>query len=405
MKYLVWIITIFLNVTGHHFLPKEAQRSRASLNNYTGYEISAEESHNESVSIINQFVELKKKVQMQQQGTLDEYEITLEKLRLLLAKKDDEIKSLKRSQDACSTIPDMKYAILTGYPRNDETAQMEVIDESGLTKICNSKSKYPLKVAEATGVFTNNYIIVCGGAYPETPACYTYADDQQGWTKLADMDTPRFGSASVSIDDGILVTGGLDDGINTLKTSEIVFLNGTVKQGKPLPEPRYEHCLVEYQGQIISTGGYDENGDSTSTVWSFNNHEEFTMTNKPSMIYKRAWHACGIVHSSLHDGRPLLVVAGAFIGDGMDKSEFWDFTIPGSQWQSCSEDLPVEMYGPRMTHTADKKNLLMTYEKGIYSFNCRSSNDCHWTKESYELEISRRYHILMTVPSSLVENC
>merc|ERR1712008_228033 len=134
-------------------------------------------------------------------------------------------------------------------------------------------------------------------------------------------------------------------------------MGGTVKQGKPLPEPRYGHCLVEYQGQIISTGGADGNADYTSTVWSFNNHEEFTMTNKPSMIYKRHYHACGIVQSSLHDGRPLLVVAGASFGDGMDKSEYFDFTIPGSQWQSCSEDLPVGMWqGPRMTHTADKKN-------------------------------------------------
>jgi len=40
MKYLVWIITIFLNVTGHHFLPMETRRSGASLNNYTGYETS-----------------------------------------------------------------------------------------------------------------------------------------------------------------------------------------------------------------------------------------------------------------------------------------------------------------------------------------------------------------------------
>jgi hypothetical protein len=297
----------------------------------------------------------------------------------------------------------MKYAILTGYSRNDETAKMEVIDESGSTKICNSKSKYPLKVSIATGVFTNNYIIVCGG-YPKTPACYTYADDQQGWTKLADMDTPRFGSASVSIDDGILVTGGYD-GSNTLKTSEIVFLNGTVKQGKPLPEPREGHCLVEYQGQIISTGGYDGH-DYTSTVWSFNNHEEFTMTNKPSMKHKRMSPACGIVHSSLHDGRPLLVVAGAWTGDGEDKSEFWDFTLPGSQWQSCSEDLPVWMdYGPQMTHTANKKGLLMTHRQGIYSFHCRSSSDCYWKKESYELETSREYPVLIMVPSSLVENC
>jgi len=339
MKYLVWIITIFLNVTGHHFLPKEPRRSRASLNNYTGYE-------------------------------------------------------------------NMKYAILTGYPNNDETAQMEVIDESGLTKICNSKSKYPLKVADATGVFTNNYIIVCGGKSrwtPQTPACYTYADDQQGWIKLADMDTPRSNSASVSIDDGILVTGGVDRS-NRLKTSEIVFLNRTKKQGKPLPEPRSGHCLVEYQGQIISTGGADGNGYYTSTVWSFNDHEEFTLTNKPSMIHRRSSHACGIVHSSLYDGRPLLVVAGGY-GDGSDKSEYLDFSVSGSQWQSCSEDLPVSMYEPQMTHTYNKKGLLMTYERGIYSLQCRSSNDCYWTKESYELETSRESHVMIMVPSSLVENC
>jgi len=270
MKYLVWIITIFLNVTGHHFLPKEPRRSRASLNDYTGYE-------------------------------------------------------------------NMKYVLLTGNPRNDETAQMEVMDERGSTKICNSKSIYPLKVEDATAVFTDNYIIVCGG-YRTNSACYTYADNQQGWTKLADMDTPRYGSASVSIDDGILVTGGYDDETHgTLKTSEIIFLNGTVKQGKPLPEPREGHCLVEYQGQIISTGGYDRNGYSTSTVWSFNNHEEFTMTKKPSMIHRRTQHACGIVHSSLHDGRPLLVIAGGYGGWGSDKSEYLDFSVSGSQWQSCSK--------------------------------------------------------------------
>merc|ERR1711971_1390193 len=164
--------------------------------------------------------------------------------------------------------------------------------------------------------------------------------------------------------------------------------------------------MGEYQGQIISTGGWNENDDITSTVWSFNNQEEFTMTNKPSMKHRRSHHACGIVHSSLHYGRPLLVVAGALFGDGMYKREFWDFTIPGSQWQSCSEDLTVRMnQGPRMTHTTNKKGLLMTYERGIYSFDCRSSNDCYWTKESYELETSRRAHVMIMVPPSLVENC
>merc|ERR1719334_1469707 len=118
--------------------------------------------------------------------------------------------------------------------------------------------------------------------------------------------------------------------------------------------------MVEYQGEIISTGGYDGNAVSTSDVWAFNNHVEFTLTNKPRMKHSRARHACGIVHSMHHQGRPLLVVVGSWLGIGSNKSEYWDFTLPGSQWQLCSEDLPVVMdYGPRMTTKKSKNQLLM----------------------------------------------
>jgi len=179
-----------------------------------------------------------------------------------------------------------------------------------------------------------------------------------------------------------------------------------VKQGKSLPEPRSGHCMVEYQGQIFSTGGWDENGDATSDVWSFNNHDEFTLTNKPSMKFSRSRYACGIVHSIQHQDRPILVVAGSDYTDGQDKSEYLDFTLPGSQWQLCSKDLPVKMdWGPRMTTTKSKNQLLMTHRKGIYSFNCRSSDDCYWEKKNQELKTERSFHLLMKVPASLVENC
>lgn len=305
---------------------------------------------------------------------------------------------------------DMKFVLVTGYPRNDKTAQMEVMDESGSSKICkNSKTKYPLKVESATGVYTEERMIVCGGYVAgrgpasAMSACYSYENDQQGWTKLADMDTPRRRSSSIQIPGGILVTGGLDGRINKLKTSEIIFINGTVKEGKSLPEPRFAHCMVEYQGQIISTGGVHGN-DITSDVWSFNNHVEFTLTNKPSMKHKRQKHACGIVHSIQHQGRPLLVVAGSDGRDG-DSSEYWDFTLPGAQWQLCSKDLPVGMIGAKMTTTNNKNQLLLTNEKGIYSFNCRSSDDCYWEKKTNELSVSRLWHVMMKVPASMVENC
>ena len=76
------------------------------------------------------------------------------------------------------------------------------------------------------------------------------------------------------------------------------------------------------------------NGDLKSTVWLFNANNNFTMSVGPSMNHGRDQHACGIFHSSAHLGRPVIVAAGSYYKDGKKSSEIWDFTMPGSQWQS-----------------------------------------------------------------------
>ena len=52
------------------------------------------------------------------------------------------------------------------------------------------------------------------------------------------------------------------------------------------------------------------------------------------MNHGRDQHACGIYQSSVHMGRPVIVTAGSYYKDGKKNSEIWDFTVPGSQWQS-----------------------------------------------------------------------
>ena len=148
----------------------------------------------------------------------------------------------------------MKYVLVTGNSFKHETPTlMEVMDESGSTEVCDLKHQYPFDAVYASGVFTDGKMIVCGGFIEEydnlTSPCYVYGYGE-GWTKLADTRVPRVMSASISIPGGILMTGGLtesSDGPKVLQTSEIVYLNGTVRQSKPLPEPRAGHCLVEYQ--------------------------------------------------------------------------------------------------------------------------------------------------------------
>ena len=69
------------------------------------------------------------------------------------------------------------------------------------------------------------------------------------------------------------------------------------------------------------------------------------------------------------------------------------------------QDFPKSLLGPRMTTTADNFGLLMTNGKSIYSFKCQSSDSCRWRKKKNELKVSRREHVLMSVPASLVKNC
>ena len=96
-------------------------------------------------------------------------------------------------------------------------------------------------------------MVICGGGLPSRSDCFSYSDDGQGWIKLANTDVVRYDSSSVPISGGILVTGGNVESDynfsgNLLKNSEIVKLNGTIKQGKSLPRQRDGHCMAEYQG-------------------------------------------------------------------------------------------------------------------------------------------------------------
>ena len=67
--------------------------------------------------------------------------------------------------------------------------------------------------------------------------------------------------------------------------------------------------------------------------------------------------------------------------------------------------IDVGMSGSKLASKGDGKGLLMSYQKGLYSFHCKSKSSCYWTKEDFELRTNRRSHIMMTIPSFLVDGC
>ena len=62
-------------------------------------------------------------------------------------------------------------------------------------------------------------------------------------------------------------------------------------------------------------------------------------------------------------------------------------------------------YGPKMSPTGDGKGLLMSYDRGVYSFFCQTANNCFWKEENYQLKTSRTKHLMMTIPSHFMEDC
>ena len=120
-----------------------------------------------------------------------------------------------------------------------------------------------------------------------------------------------------------------------LSSTELIFLNGTKKDGPALPQSIFGHCLVKYKHNIFMTGG---NGQRRSIVIFNEDFEKIGIG--PDMTNDREGHSCGIFYSSQHGGRPILVIAGG--SQSATTSEHWDFTVPDSKWQKSSKSYVVQ---------------------------------------------------------------
>ena len=54
------------------------------------------------------------------------------------------------------------------------------------------------------------------------------------------------------------------------------------------------------------------------------------------MVHSRIYHACTTFSSALHDGRPIIIVAGSWYGSGSKTAEILDFTKEGTSWQKSN---------------------------------------------------------------------
>ena len=143
------------------------------------------------------------------------------------------------------SFTETKQILITGL-LDDQAPKMELLERNGSSTICQASSfKYPIDVYGASGALVGTTMVSCGGFGDGTyyDSCYKFDKQNNQWTFLSKMSSPRSGSAAISIHNGVWITGGYD-GDNDLSSTEFIFLNGTKKDGPSLPEPRGSHCLV-----------------------------------------------------------------------------------------------------------------------------------------------------------------
>ena len=156
------------------------------------------------------------------------------------------------------SLTETKQILITG-DGDDQAPKMELLERNGSSTICQASSfKYPIDVNYASGALVGTTMVLCGGYGDDTyyDSCYRFDKQDNQWTFLSKMSTPRKASAAISIHNGVWITGGDDEQRNDLSSTEFIFLNGTKKDGPSLPQPRSFHCLVQYKSTIFLTGGF-----------------------------------------------------------------------------------------------------------------------------------------------------
>ena len=85
----------------------------------------------------------------------------------------------------------------------------------------------------------------------------------------------------------------------------------------------------------------------------------------------------------------------------------WFFDIWSNfLFQFSATNLPKDMkYGPKMSPSPDGSSVFLTYEKDIFTQNCKRGQQCTWQTLPNKLQISRNYHLQFTVPAKTIPTC
>ena len=226
-----------------------------------------------------------------------------------------------------------KFMVLSGRPWT-ASKEIEILDsEKG--RSCSASFNFPVEVQYSSAAgFKDTGIVQCGGQnsnYATTEKCYYLAQDATFHEATYSLQTKRFYASSVALPNGtFVVTGGIDQNNNRLKTIEIIdTVNGDVSvPQQTLPESISGHCSILVNESVILIIGGDRSG-SYSRKTTFFDLQSLKSTPGPEMRIARAGFGCATMTSKV-------IVAGGWLSSSTltETSEILDLESNNPSWQT-----------------------------------------------------------------------
>ena len=238
-----------------------------------------------------------------------------------------------------------KFIVLGGGPLK-ASREIEILDsEKG--RSCSASFNFPVEVQYSSAAgFKDTGIVQCGGRNSNhcssaTEKCYYLAQDATFHEATYSLQTKRYLASSVALPNGtFVVTGGIDQNNNRLKTIEIIdTVNGDVSvPQQTLPEPISRHCsILVNESVILIIGGYRSGSVSSKTV--FFDVQSLKSTPGPEMRIARSSFGCATMTSKV-------IVAGGWSGR---TSEILDLKSNNPSWQLGKLNIIENLLNPAST--------------------------------------------------------
>ena len=226
--------------------------------------------------------------------------------------------------------------MVTGNPDygSPTAAKTEAFDLSASTT-CQSLPDFPVEVTLAAGAFVNNRVAICGsGGGSIIAPCYTLAQNENTWTRIGNLQLPRFGAASVAIGNKLVFFGGLDSSTKMFlqSTEELDVETGTTTPGPNMPDSFAFHCAVKLDAtRVLIIGGIGDimSYDSQSTF--FYDVVAKSFTPGPNLNQRRQHHACALLNTGAESF--IVVAGGLWAGSCLDSTEYMNVNQP-TMWMT-----------------------------------------------------------------------